>query len=184
MLKVGDNPVQRWPDNKSLSDDLGDWWVVSVKSRNEKSFARDMQRLGVGYYLPLITKRTRRRDNGKVRKSIICLFPGYVSVVDYPGFRSEIWQTGRVARVIEVKNQERFIREMSQIYRLIDEGVDLQIHDHLAIGQKVGISSGSLEGLEGIIKNIEDENRVFLNVDLFGRSISIQADPSFLISLD
>ena len=180
MLRIDQNPPQRWPEEHSLAD-CGNWWVAYTKPRNEKALAWDLRRLGIGYYLPMTTKRTRRRDNGKPRKSVICLFPGYVSLVDYPRFRSELYRTGRIARVIEVENQERFIRELDQIRQVINEEIDLQLHNDLAVGQRVLISTGPFGGIEGIIKNFMNEDHVFLNIEMFGRSVSIKVDPSILM---
>ena len=90
MLKPADNPDPRWPRDRSLAADLGQWWVARVKPRHEKALAGDLARQGVGYYLPLMTKRTVRRDNGKVRKSIVCLFPGYLALAGYQEHKTEV----------------------------------------------------------------------------------------------
>src|SRR3989304_113717 len=111
MLRIDENPPSRWPNERSLLDDRGQWWVIYTKPRNEKALAWDLYRMGIGYYLPLTIKQTRR-GNGKYRKSIVCLFPGYMSVVNYPNYKNELKRTGRVARIIEVEDQDRFVREI------------------------------------------------------------------------
>ena len=183
MLKVSQNPPQRWPEERSLYEDCGNWWVVYTKPHNEKALAWDLQKLGVGYYLPMTTKRTRRLDNGKPRKSLICLFPGYVSLVNYKNHKNSLLKTGRIVRAFEINNQERFVQELDQISRVTRQNVDIEIHDDLVIGQSVYIVSGPLKGIEGTIDDIIKCKRVFLNVEMFSRSVSIQVDPAILIPL-
>lgn len=79
-MRMDENPLPRYPEGRDLQADTGMWVVAHLKSRQEKAFAQDLMREGIPYYLPLVEKRTRRRDNGKWRKSILPLFPGYVAV--------------------------------------------------------------------------------------------------------
>ena len=75
MLRIEENPPPRWPEERPLEDELGKWWVVRTKSRNEKALAWDLVRLDISYYLPQITRRTVRKDNGKPRKYVVCVLP-------------------------------------------------------------------------------------------------------------
>lgn len=183
MLRIDENPPQRCPEGRPLMEDCGDWWVLYTKPRNEKALAWDMHRMGIKYYLPLTVKRVRR-SNGKPRKSIICMFPGYVSVVNYPAYKQLLMRTGRIARIMEVENQERFVLELDQVRCLIDEVREFDLHDAPAIGQRAVIVSGPLEGMEGLISAPANSNRFFLNVDMFQRAISISVDPSLLMMIN
>ena len=83
MRNVTDNPPARFPDRPIGEAELP-WFVAHVKPRQEKAAADDCLRLGVEYYLPMFTRVTRRRDNNKPRKSVLPLFPGYISVCRHP----------------------------------------------------------------------------------------------------
>ena len=183
MLKVASNPPQRWPEGRPLNEDQGNWWVIHTKPHNEKALAWDLKTLGISYYLPMTTKRTRRLDNGKPRKSIICLFPGYISLVDFEKHKKSLFRTGRILNAIGVTDQTRFVHELDQISRITRNNVDIEVHDDLLIGQRVLIASGPFKGIEGVIDDIATGKRVFLNVEMFGRSVSIKVDPSILIPL-
>jgi hypothetical protein len=39
----------------------GQWWVAHTRARNEKAFARDLERMRILSYLPLRKKATRSR---------------------------------------------------------------------------------------------------------------------------
>ena len=174
MLRANENPAQRWPGNRPLEEGVGLWWIIRTKSRNEKALAWDLKRLGVGYYLPQITKRTIRSDNGKPRKSIVCLFPGYISVVDYPSVKKDVLRTGRVLCPLMIEDQEKFIYEISRTQRAIQYYSELEYHNRLAEGQAVVINEGPLEGVLGVVTEIgEGSRKVYLNVEMFGSSVSV-----------
>ncbi len=179
MLKISENPPQRWPECRALEDDVGKWWVVRVKPRNEKALAWELQRMGVSYYLPLMTKRTIRRDNGKPRKSIICLFPGYISIADYQERRAEIMRSGRVLRPIEVLDQERFVQELKSVRKALESALELELHPCLAAGHEVIITSGPMQGVQGAVAEF-NQRRVYLNVHMFNQAVTVAVDPEQL----
>ena len=183
MLRVKENPIQRWPEGRSLIEDAGNWWVLYTKPRNEKALAWDLIKMGVGYYLPMTTKRTRRRDNGKPRKSVLCLFPGYISIVNYPPYRKELARTHRISRAIPVENQQHFIKQLEQIQIVSALNVEMDVNNGLAKGQRVLITSGPLQGIEGIILDFGSRERVYFNVEMFGRSVVVKMDSSLLIPI-
>lgn len=184
MLKLSDNPSPRWPLDHPLTEDLGNWWVARVKPRNEKALAWDLSRLGIGYYLPMCTKRTIRRDNGKPRKSIICLFPGYISLTGYQERRTEIFRTGRVFQVIEVIDQDRFVAELENVRKALDYSKQVELQPRLAIGQRVMIVSGLLEGVQGIVTDLNRPQKIHLNVEMFNRAITVTVSPDELAPLE
>jgi transcription antitermination factor NusG len=184
MLRVAENPVPRFPIGRPLSQDMGSWWVARVKPRQEKALAWDLARLGVGYYLPMLTKRTRRRDNGKLRKSLVCAFPGYLSVTDYEERKAEILRTGRILNLIKVSGQEQFVRELEQIYQALSHSTELEVQPHLAVGRRVMIASGPMQGLEGIVTDLRRPRKVFLNVEIFNRAVMVMVSPEELVPLE
>ena len=184
MLRVAENPVPRFPIGRPLSQDMGSWWVARVKPRQEKALAWDLARLWVGYYLPMLTKRTRRRDNGKLRKSLVCAFPGYLSVTDYEERKAEILRTGRILNLIKVSGQEQFVRELEQIYQALSHSTELEVQPHLAVGRRVMIASGPMQGLEGIVTDLRRPRKVFLNVEIFNRAVMVMVSPEELVPLE
>jgi transcription antitermination factor NusG len=184
MLRLSENPGSRWPADRALIDDLGQWWVARVKPRNEKALAWELARLGVGYYLPMIKKRTIRRDNGKPRKSVLCLFPGYVPVVGYQDKKADILRSGRIVKVIRVIDQERFVMELENVRRVLEQEMELGLYPHLAVGLRVKIASGPLRGLEGLVIDIDQPDKIFLNVEMFNRAVTVRVLPEQLVPVE
>jgi transcription antitermination factor NusG len=172
MKRVGDNPPARFP-TRPIGEAREPWWIAKVKPRQEKALAADFIRSGIEYYLPMITKVTRRRDNNKPRKSVLPLFPGYVSYCAAHGQERRVFATERVVNIIEVRYQKRFIYELEQIYCAIELGISLEplhnIHT-LQPGTPVIVQSGALKGIRGTVSRSQGSHKLVLSVEGLGRA--------------
>jgi len=177
MKKVGENPPARFPD-RPIAEAPQPWWVAKVKPRMEKALAFDFLNTGTEYYLPLYTHVIRRRDNNKPRKSILPLFPGYIAFsMTTP---HNIFITGRVVNIVEVRHQKRFVRELTQIQSALEKGVVVEPCDTaFEIGQTVEVHAGPLRGLVGVVARIRDSDRLVLSVDGLGRAM-VTIEPAYL----
>ena len=185
MLRIEENPPPRWPEERPLEDELGKWWVVRTKSRNEKALAWDLVRLDISYYLPQVTRRTVRKDNGKPRKSVMCLFPGYISVADFPRHKQNLYRTNRIYKGLEVIDQERFVEELNQVKKALEYAREVETSPGPAVGQRVLIIDGPMAGLRGIVSSLDNRpDRVHLNVEMFQRSVSIKVPREFITPAD
>lgn len=160
----------------------GRWWVAKVKPKQEKQLALDFIEFGVEYYLPQYKKVTFRPGTNKKRTSVMPLFPGYISFAqDTP---KDIFRTGRVVNIIEVKNQTRFIKELSAIYSAIENGYVVQpVTAPFTVNSKVEVSSGLLKGIQGIVSAIKDQLTLILEVNGLGYA-SVLIDSSQVKSID
>ncbi len=165
---------QRWPEGRTLEEDCGRWLVAHMRSRHEKALAKDCEALGVGYYLPLFIKRTRRSDTGKIRKSILPLFPGYVPFVDEGDSKRRVLETGRTAGILDVPGQDDFVRDLMQIWKVVEAGIPIQGVETLAVGTKVRIMTGPMEGLTGIALETKSRRRLLLNVNIFQMAVAVE----------
>lgn len=166
----------RWPPGHSLEDDLGYWRVAYVRPRNEKALAHDCERTGVGYFLPLYEKRVRRRDNNKPRKSVLPLFLGYLPFVDRDGGKRCIYETKRVVRVLDVIDQESFVRDLAQIWQAVTSGAQLGVVETFGVGQKVRVNGGPLRGLVGVVQEVRKHLRLLLNMEAFQVAVTVELD--------
>ena len=183
MNKVDENPLQRYPEERPLSADAGKWKVAFLKSRREKHFASELKLRAIGYYLPLYVKRARRKDNGKERKSLLPLFPGYLAFVGGPDSLLKLQDNSDLVSVINVVDQSRFVRELDQIRTILDKNVTLRLHKGMAPGARVKVRSGALQGLEGVVVHDENESRLVVGIEMFAQSVSVKIDETDLVGL-
>ena len=183
MRRMSDNPPARFPD-RPIGEAEQPWFVAHVKPRQEKAMADDCLRLGVEYYLPLFTRVTRRKDNNKPRKSILPLFPGYLSFAGTKETSRTLYATGRIANVIEIKHQKKFIDELGQVYYLLERGTPLEpCPVQCRSGDQVVIKNGPLRGIRGVIISVRNQNRLLLSVEALGRAMAT-VDASMVVPVD
>lgn len=171
MLPLSKTPPTRFPE-RAIQEATGLWWVAKVKPRQEKALASDCIERNIEYYLPMYIKAQRRKDNNKLRKSALCLFPGYFCYCPKTGFQQELFSTGRIVNLVEVRNQKRFIRELTQIYSTIDLGVAIEPCplEQFTPGQYVEVVTGPLRGVKGTLVKVQSGHKLILSVDILGRA--------------
>jgi transcriptional antiterminator RfaH len=183
MRKVSDNPPARFPA-RPIAAAEAPWFVAHVKPRQEKATADDCRRRGVEYYLPMFTRVTRRKDNNKPRKSVLPLFPGYISFAGTQETKRGLYATGRIAHIIEIKHQRKFIDELSQIYYLFEKGAPLEPYRFpYSKGTAVCIQSGPFKGIRGVILSVKNRNRLILSVEGLGLAVTT-VDASTVLPVD
>jgi transcription antitermination factor NusG len=156
------------------------WYAIYTSPRHEKRVREHLGHRCVECFLPLFRSMRRWKNGCKVQVELP-LFPGYV-FVNIP--RSE-----RV-RVLDVPGVLSFVGPKSEPARLSDfemetlrSGLHLQRFEPyrgLAIGQKVRISAGALQGLEGTLLRSGKGLRVVITVDLIQQSVAVELDADAL----
>jgi transcriptional antiterminator RfaH len=121
----------------------------------------------------MFTKVIRRRDNNKPRKSVLPLFPGYICFAAPSGFERDVFRTGRVVSIIEVRHQRRFVNELEQIYASLAANAPLQPCYDLVPGEEAVVISGPLRGIRGTVVKMQSESKLILSVDGLGRAAMV-----------
>lgn len=182
MLKVSENPPITWPQVESISAFQGQWWVAHTKSRNEKALAHDLISRNMSYFLPMSWK-VRRKSRRTIR-SLLPLFGGYLFFCGNENERTELWRTDRVANLIEVKDQQKLIKELVQIEQALRAGAPLVPHKYIRTGQKCKVIAGPLLGLQGVVVKTKGAMRLVLQVDMLGQAASVEIDIDMIEAVD
>jgi len=182
MLKACENPPMGWPEGRSIRDAEGLWWVVHTKSRNEKALAWDLVRKGVSYFLPMRWKVSR--TSGRTIRSLMPLFTGYLFFCGDDEQRITVLQTNRAAGLIAVSDQEKLIRELSEIEFALRSGAVLQPDKYVKEGQRCRVSGGPLAGLKGVVLMSGRRMRLLLQVDILGQATSVEIDSDLIEPLE
>lgn len=167
MKRPDENPPSRYPA-RPLAEAGARWWIAKVKPRMEKACAWDFLRDAIEYYLPLYTKTVRRADNNKPRKSILPLFSGYIAFAMEQPYN--VYTHGRLVSIVEVRNQKKFIRELTQIQSALETGVAITPLDSpIGVGETVEVRHGPLRGLVGTVsRQSTSGHRLVLEVEGLG----------------
>ena len=155
---------------------LPHWYAIYTSPRHEKSVRLHLGHRRVECFLPLF-RTIHRWKNGCKAQVELPLFPGYlfvnisrnerVRVLDAPGVLSFVGPKGEPAQLPEVEIET------------LRAGLHLQKcepYRGLAIGQKVRIHAGPLQGLEGTLLRNANGLRVVITVDLIQQSVAVELD--------
>ena len=182
MLKEEENPPITWPEEKSVVQFDGVWWVAHTKSRNEKALAQNLIRRDIHYFLPMSWKVRRR--GGRSTRALLPLFSGYLFFCGNEKQRVEVLKTNRVANLIEVKDQQRLSAELLQIERALRAGAPLLPHKYVRAGQHCRVVAGPLADLQGVVVQTKTVTRLVLQVDMLGQATGVEIDADMIEVLD
>jgi transcription antitermination factor NusG len=172
---------QRFPD-RPLDLAMERWWVAKVKPRQEKQLAADFYNDGIEYYLPLYVKNTPRPGTKHRRIFNIPLFAGYISFAQ--NNPHDIYTSGRVVNLIEIRHQQRFVRELNQIYYAQQGKAPLEpVGDTFAEGTPVKIIHGPFTGICGIVSKDPSSKLLILSVECLGNA-ALQIERSWIKQIE
>jgi transcription antitermination factor NusG len=159
------------------------WYGIRTRSNHEKVAALVLNGKGYDPYLP--TYRHRRRKGDSFVESEHTLFPGYVFCRFDATKRLPILMTTGVISVVGVGKEPVAIPndEIEAIKAVLRSGLPAEPCAYLREGQRVRVTSGSLDGVEGILVKKKNQFRMVVSVTMLQRSIAVEIDGDRLAAL-
>jgi transcriptional antiterminator NusG len=152
------------------------WFAIQTRSRHEKQIVADLQEKGIQTFLPLCKAEHQWSDRRKLVE--MPLFPGYVFVNIEPDAhaRVPVLRTNGVIGFLGVRGVGTAIPEceIAAIQTVLKEGIPVEPHPFLQVGQRVRIRGGSLDGLEGLLSGVEGKKTFVVSIELIERSVAIR----------
>jgi transcriptional antiterminator RfaH len=150
------------------------FWVLHTRPRAEKKLARQLFDRGVSYFLP--TYQRDWRNQGRMFRSYLPLFPGYVFLFGDHEQRSTALETNLVAMVLPVRDQFQFQSDLQRVQRLITSGKSVVPEDRLERGDRVRLVKGPLAGLEGTVLRRGQQLRFVVEVQMLQSAVSAEVE--------
>ena len=156
--------------------DSSDWWALYTRHQHEKTVATMLSAKGFEVFLPLYESTRRWKDRSKL--ITLPLFPCYVflrggldrrlQVVTTPGVHMILLRGECVAVIPEA--------EIQAIRRAVEGPFRIEPHPFLKCGERVRVTRGPLEGVEGILVRKKNLYRLVLSVDMMAKSVAMEID--------
>jgi transcription antitermination factor NusG len=167
----GNSPVEGF--SKHIS-----WFALRVMSNCERAVVTSLNGKGFDVCLPLCKPYSRPRQKTKER----ALFPGYVFCCFDPGIPLPVLT---VPHVVAIVGRGRIPEpvdptEMRMVQQLATSGVTAEPYPHLRTGERVRISEGPLEGVEGFVVREQGRDRLVISVSLLQRSVAAEVERSWV----
>ena len=154
------------------------WYAVHTRSRHEKRVATELERKGIRTFLPLQKELRQWSDRRMTVETPLFSCYAFVNIDSSAASRVEVLRTAGILSF--VGGNQRIISipdpEIEGVQALLASRIGFAPHPFLAIGQKVRVRSGALEGVEGILTRINGSNRLVMSVETIQRSLSITID--------
>jgi transcription antitermination factor NusG len=156
----------------------GDWYVLLTRSRQEKALSEILSARRVSHFLPVL-RRNRLYGN---RKAVVeqPMFPSYVFLKGSSENVYEADRTRRVARILQVGDQQGLQFELRNLWLAIENRVALDPFPYLRSGIRVEVRSGPLRGLQGVVERRLDVSRLALQVEMLGSAVALEVDGALL----
>lgn len=148
------------------------WFVAHARPRCEKRIVDYCGRMGIATTLPCY--RSVRKYRGKTVTFEKPLFPGYVFLQAPPELRGKIYQSDYVANLLSVSDQTGFERQLEDILRALETGLEITLAPEIGKGSRVKIKSGPLAGTEGWVEERYGFETVLLRLDFIGQAAAVK----------
>lgn len=152
------------------------WMVLRTRSNHENTVETWLTQKAISAFLPKQSVLRRRKD----RKVVIQtpLFPGYVFVQPrldqyermryIPGSCGLVFVGDKPAKMPE--------KDLEAVKILVRSGAALTSNARLFAGQKVEVLCGAFAGIHGELIRVKSQERLVINVQLLGSSVSVEVD--------
>jgi transcription antitermination factor NusG len=171
--------------NSNTSLVAAEWFAIRTRPRHEKAVVKQLESARVEAFLPLCTEMRAWSDR---RKEVnFPLFPGYAFVrfANSSHTRLLVFQASGVIGFVGPNNKATAIpaQQIGALRSLVNAQVDFRRHPYLNVGQRVRIRSGALQGLEGVLVRVANDQSLVVSVDLIHKSVAIRLEGYDVASL-
>jgi transcription antitermination factor NusG len=160
------------------------WYAAYTCPKAEKQAHHKLQKLGAESFLPLQTVVSQWSDRKRVLE--VPLFPNYIFVKTTAERRFELLQIRELVRFISFEGRPVAIPEqqIAAIRQLITQPGEIvkEVFGY-QVGEKVRIHTGQLQGVEGYVVQKNGTERLVVQIEALGQSISVDLAATCLASL-
>tara|TARA_A100001015_G_scaffold205223_1_gene229449 strand:+ start:54 stop:551 length:498 start_codon:yes stop_codon:yes gene_type:complete len=152
------------------------WYLVQFKPNSYRIAERNLVKQGVLTFLPLL--ETTNRDNFKFKNNVKPLFPGYMFIeIDLNVvYWHKINNTIGVTRLVSHGGKPQEISKdviIGLMSRCDEQGILLEPKTPV-IGDCVKLLKGAFAEFIATVETIDSDKRIWVMMDLMGRSTRIQ----------
>jgi len=152
------------------------WYALYTRHQHEKTVASLLLGKGFQVFLPLYSAVHRWKDRDK--QLSLPLYPGYVFLRDRLERTLQILMTPGVHSIVGTAGRPEPIPEfeIDAVKRVIESSLAVGPHPFLRCGDRVRVTCGPLEGIEGILLRKKNALRLVLSVEMLTKSVAVEID--------
>lgn len=155
------------------------WLVAYTLPRHEKAVQEQLSLRGIESFLPLYSRASRWKD--RMMHLQLPLFPCYVFARVPLRQRVRVLESPGVVRLVGFNGHPAALpdTEIESLQRAL-EARAAEPYPYLTAGRRVQVTSGPLQGIEGIVVRRKNNLRIVVSIDCILRSVSLEIQASEL----
>lgn len=159
------------------------WYALRVRSNFEWKTAQVLKEQGYDPFVPAYQVRSFWSDRVKLIDKP--LFPGYVLCRFDRALSLPILKTPGVVHVVACAGEPLPLdeAEVSSVRAMVSSPVSLFPRAFMKVGQRVRITRGPLQGIEGILESFRNSHRIVVSISLLMRSVAAEIDAEWVTAL-
>ena len=161
------------------------WYAIYTHPRNEKKVYKELELRGVEAYLPLRIQLRQWSDRKK--KVEVPVISSYVFIkINLKQDRQLIYDTPGFYSFVSEQRAPKAIpdAEIETMRRTIDNSLTIEVENKLLTkGQNVRITSGPLQGIEGVIVDVK-KNKINILLKTIGITLVTDIGGNEIVPLD
>lgn len=156
-----------------------EWHAVQVEWNREKAVADIFRCKGIEQYLPLY--KVRRKWADRYKTVMVPVFTNYVFCrIDMSEYMAVVTSIGVVGIVRNGKDLAPIPeKEIADLRRVVDWGLDLDIDEGFSPGEAVRIRSGPLKGVVGRVVREDSRMQLVVSITAMNRAVRTTIDPTW-----
>lgn len=153
------------------------WYACQTRSRHEKVVDELFRRQRIESYLPVVDHKRRWKD--RTKRVSFPLFPGYVFARFTLHDLIRVLSTHGVGQVVSARGYPTPIpvSEIENVRRVSTaveaSGAEVEVGPVLQEGDRIRISGGPFEGVEGIVVERRGRRRVLVVIAAIGQGLEV-----------
>jgi transcription antitermination factor NusG len=152
------------------------WHAIHTRCNSEKVVAAVLRNKGYEQYLP--TYRVQRRWSVRTVQRVLPLFAGYLFCRFDRNRRVPVLATPGVVSIVGFGDEPATVSdaEITALQTVLQSGFPVQPCPFINEGQRVRVTHGALQGVEGILARKKSDCRMVISVAMLKRSVSVEVD--------
>jgi len=158
-----------------FGEDQG-WWAVYTKHQHEKVVAEIASQRKAEVFLPLYS--SMRRWKTRNVKLSLPLFPGYVFIRAQEDLRLKVLSVPGVFTIVTHGTRFALVSdlEIQTLRRAVEGPNQVGPYPYLRTGERVRITRGALQGVEGILVRQKNLCRVVISLEMLAHSAAVEVN--------
>ena len=153
--------------------DPQEWYVAYTFPHAEKKVQSNLEKIGIGAYLPL--HQVIRNWSDRKKKLLVPLFPNYIFVHTSSKQRHETFMVKEIIRYVSFDGRPATIRDavINSLQNVLREKTEINIEQFVKAGSHVRIIKGPFSGTEGFLIRRNGNTRLLVQIDALQQGISV-----------